>query len=74
MKSCTYSRDGYEITSYGNGISYTVKRDGMSFHVQGDSALQLESEIDAIDQTETPSYRVADLLADYMASIGQAHE
>jgi len=59
MKQSTFTRDGYVITSYGNGAAYAIKclNSGDELFVQGDDALQIES--------ETQDFKCLDVLSDY---------
>jgi hypothetical protein len=68
-RSFTYSRDGFEITSYGGGAAYAVKAGSRSFYMQGEDAVQLSDEMEAIDAQDAPRYTVADLLSDYMEAL-----
>lgn len=59
MKQSKFTRDGYVITSYGNGIAYAIKclNSGDEIFVQGDDALQIES--------DTHDFQFLDVLSDY---------
>jgi hypothetical protein len=59
MKQSTFTRDGYVITSYGNGAAYAIKclNSGDELFVQGDDALQIES--------DTQDFKCLDVLSDY---------
>ena len=69
MRSVTYGLNGYQITSYGNGTSYTVERNGKSFHLQGADAVAFD---DVLESDDT-GY-VSDQLAYMMADIGKIDE
>jgi len=62
MKQSTFTRDGYAITSYGNGAAYAIKclNSGNEIFVQGDDALQIES--------DTQDFECMDVISDYFES------
>lgn len=66
MRRTTINSGGYTVTIYGGGTSVTVEKDGRSFHVQGDDATEIMSEI------ENAADGGAATFAEYMAVIGEA--
>jgi hypothetical protein len=59
MRQTRFTKDGYAITSYGNGMAYAIEclTHGGEIFVQGDDAAQLEA--------ETQDFTDLSVLADY---------
>jgi len=59
MRQTRFIKDGYAITSYGNGTAYAIEclTHGGEVFVQGDDAAQLEA--------ETQDFTDLSVLADY---------
>lgn len=73
MRRFDYSLEGFEITKWGGGLAYTVRKDGQSFYVQGDDASQFEEDLDAAIESTGP-YGAKEFLADGMGALGQSDE
>lgn len=75
MRQATWRPGGgpYEITSYGNGLSYLVRdtRDGREFYLQGDDASAWRDRYDTADSNDSPA-ALALFLSDSMSDYGAA--
>lgn len=67
MRAVEWTQAGYVVTSWGNGLAYTVTApDGISVFFQGDDATAWRTEYDAADASpDGPGRFLADTIADY---------
>ena len=70
MKTITYSVAGFNVTSFGHGTAYLVERAGQSFALQGDDAIQFNSEMEAASNASRPEM-VHVFLSDMMEALGE---
>lgn len=67
MKSVSWTVHGFTITSWGNGLAYTVEKDGVDFYLQGEDASQWRDEYDAADERDRLAIFLSDSMGDYAA-------
>lgn len=70
MSTSTWTQCNYQITSYGNGLSYLVKRGNREFFLQGEDASEWRDEFDKADENE----KLATFLSECMLNYGKPVE